>query len=97
MNTINWRGPGAKTWRTLQGLEGEDLVELELARFNLPHLSVINLENNPETQPLHIKGWEGDPRTTLDTFHHLHPSARVLESSSPWLDPIYAAFVYTLL
>jgi hypothetical protein len=30
MNTINWRGPGAKTWRTLQALEGEDLVELEL-------------------------------------------------------------------
>jgi hypothetical protein len=22
--------PGVKTWRTLQGLEGEDLVELEL-------------------------------------------------------------------
>jgi hypothetical protein len=36
--------------------------------FNLPHLSVINLENNPETQPSHIKGWEGDPRTALDTF-----------------------------
>jgi hypothetical protein len=36
--------------------------------FNLPHLSVINLENNPETQPSHIKGWEGDPRTSLDTF-----------------------------
>jgi hypothetical protein len=29
MNAINWRVLGAKTWRTLQGLEGEDLIELE--------------------------------------------------------------------
>jgi hypothetical protein len=29
-STINWRGPGAKTWCTLQGLEGGDLVELGL-------------------------------------------------------------------
>jgi hypothetical protein len=36
--------------------------------FNLPHLSVINLGNNPETQPSHIKGWEGDPSSSLDTF-----------------------------
>jgi hypothetical protein len=36
--------------------------------FDLPRVSVINLENNSETQPSHIKGWKGDPRTSLDTF-----------------------------
>jgi hypothetical protein len=63
--------------------------------FNLPHLSVINLENNSETQPSHIKGWEGDPRTSLDTFS---TSTQALESSRahrPWLDPIYATAVNT--
>jgi hypothetical protein len=30
MSTIDWRGLGAKTWRTLQGLEEQDLVELGL-------------------------------------------------------------------
>jgi hypothetical protein len=48
--------------------------------FIQPHLSVVNLESNHETQPSHTKGWEGDPKTPLDTFH-LHPSARILESS----------------
>jgi hypothetical protein len=37
--------------------------------FHLPPLSVVSLESNPETQPSHIKGWEGEPRTWLDTFH----------------------------
>jgi hypothetical protein len=49
--------------------------------FYLPTLYVVDLESNPETQPSHIKGWEGDPRTSLDTFATIHLSARNLESS----------------
>jgi hypothetical protein len=32
------------------------------------------LTDNPETQPSHIKGWEGDPKT-LDTFPPPHAGA----------------------
>jgi hypothetical protein len=56
------------------------------------NLYVTDLENNPETQPSHIKGWEGALEKILH-FYHLHLSAQILESTSPWLDSIYIAIV----
>jgi hypothetical protein len=47
--------------------------------FYLPTLYVVDLESNPETQPSHIKGWEGDRRTPLDTFSS--PYTRALVTS----------------
>jgi hypothetical protein len=47
--------------------------------FYLPSLYVDVLENNPETPPSPIKGWEGEPRR-VDAFPP--PYTSVLESSS---------------
>jgi hypothetical protein len=41
------------------------------------------LENNTETQPSPIKGWEGELVERDTVFHLPYPSARILESSSP--------------
>jgi hypothetical protein len=71
-----------------------DQVELGLGQglFKLI-LSVLCLEDNLETQPSHIKGWEGDPVAA----RHLLPSyTRALEFSRALhlrLDTIYAIAV----
>jgi hypothetical protein len=44
-------------------------------------LYIVDLEINLESQPSHIKGWEGDPRTARHVFATIHLSARNLESS----------------
>jgi hypothetical protein len=74
MKLIAWRGLGEKL-----AMQGEDSKKPSWIRtrlgFYLPTLYVVDLESNPETQPSHIKGWEGDPRASLDTFRH-HPPER---------------------
>jgi hypothetical protein len=55
------------------------------------------MEDNPETQPSPIKGWEGDPVA----LRHFSPSStRALEFSRALhlrLDPIYALVVNTTI
>jgi hypothetical protein len=71
-----WRGPGAilgvqaKIRRVQAGLGSTRVCSKRV-------LSVLCLVDNPETQPSHIKGWEGGPEA-LDTFSP--PLAGALEA-----------------
>jgi hypothetical protein len=80
MKLIAWRDPGAKL-----AVQGEERKKPSWIRtrlgFYLLTLYIVDLESNPETQPSHIKGWEGDPRTPRHFFATIHLSTRNLESS----------------
>jgi hypothetical protein len=94
ISTIIWRSLGEGLG--MQCKTQRDLIELGLAKgLFKPTLYVIGLENNPETQPLPIKGWEGDPAAIRCLFP---PSTRALDPSRaphPRLDPIYALAINT--
>jgi hypothetical protein len=93
---IAWHGPGAKL--DVEGKAQGDQVKLGLDQgLFKPTLSVFCLEENPETQPSPIKGWEGDP---VAARHFSPSSTRALEflrDPHLRLDPIYALAVNTTI
>jgi hypothetical protein len=73
IKTAAGRGPGA-TLGVQARIQRVQVDSPSTRVYSKPILCVLYLMDNPETQPSHIKGWEGGPGT-LDTFPLPHAGA----------------------